>query len=86
MLAVVSAIALAVLQGASIQRLFEVKAVREGPLGELAVILAPLFGLALAIERIVETAFDMFDQATEEVAKLWSAGTEGLGWIQEELH
>ena len=58
----------------------------EGGLGELAVILAPLTALALAIERVIETVFDFFEQSIDEIAKLSSGTEKTLDWFNTELN
>jgi hypothetical protein len=79
------AIAIALAREGRIGWLFEMKPIAEGPLDEIAVALAPILGLALAIERIVETVFELFEQSTEKVAELGSAGLDGLHWLRDEL-
>lgn len=65
--------------------LFKIKAVATSELGELAIILAPLMALALAIERVIETVFDFFEQSMDEVAKLTSGTEKTLKWFNDEL-
>jgi hypothetical protein len=65
--------------------LFAIKQVTTGELGELAIILAPLMALALAIERVIETVFDFFEQSIDEIAKLSSGTEKTLKWFNDEL-
>ena len=65
--------------------LFQTKDFAPADLGDVSIALAPLFALALAIERIIETLFDMFEQSFTEIAKLSSGGKEVLQWFNEEL-
>lgn len=83
--AVVLAIVTALRSGEGLLWLLEIKDTKAEELGDLAKVLAPLLALALAIERLLETVFDLFEQATDEVAKLSSAGEAGLQWFQNEL-
>lgn len=54
-------------------------------IGDVAVLLAPLAALALAIERILETFFDLFEQSMVRVSKLGTASVDGLSLFQREL-
>jgi hypothetical protein len=83
--AVVGSIIAAIAAGKGLIWLFEIKPVEAGELGEIAVALAPLLALALAIERLIETVFDFFEQTVQEVAKIGSAGLDGLTLINQEL-
>jgi hypothetical protein len=56
-----------------------------GTLGDIATVLAPLLALALVIERIIETVFDLFEQFNADIAKLGTAGEKGLQWLTREL-
>ena len=71
--------------GKGLSWLFEIKAIEGRVIDDVAIVLAPLLALALAIERIIETFFDLFEQSTEDVAKLTTAGEGGLKWLREEL-
>lgn len=82
---VVIAVVFALISGEGISWLFVSKSVSSGELGDITGVLAPILALALAIERIVETVFDLIEQATDEVAKLGSGGLDGLKWFQQEL-
>jgi len=53
---------------------------------DVGVALAPLLALALAIERVIETVFDLFERATEQVAQLGTAGETGYQWIMGEYN
>jgi hypothetical protein len=83
--AVAGSIIAAIATGKGLIWLFEIKTVKAGELGEIAVALAPLLALALAIERLIETVFDFFEQTVQEVAKIGSAGIDGLTLINQEL-
>lgn len=52
--------------------------------GDIAVVLAPLVAVSLAIERLLETAFDWFEQATRCTAEVLAAPRETLDWIGRE--
>lgn len=52
--------------------------------GDIAVVLAPLVAVSLAIERLLETAFDWFEQATRCTAEVLAAPREALDWIGRE--
>ncbi len=52
--------------------------------GDIAVVLAPLVAVSLAIERLLETAFDWFEQATRCTAEILAAPRETLDWIGRE--
>jgi hypothetical protein len=52
--------------------------------GDIAVVLAPLVAISLAIERLLETAFDWFEQATRCTAEVLAAPRETLDWIGRE--
>lgn len=50
---------------------------------DIAVSLGPILALALAIERLIETIFDMFESNIEQVAKYTAAGKKGLEYIRD---
>lgn len=52
--------------------------------GDIAVVLAPLVAVSLTIERLLETAFDWFEQATRCTAEVLAAPREALDWIGRE--
>lgn len=52
---------------------------------EIAIILAPISALALAIERILETFFDMIEQSVSNVAGLMDHGAEMADLIDKEI-
>ncbi len=55
-----------------------------GPLpGDIGIALGPILALALAIERLIETIFDMFETNIAQVAKYTSAGEKGLKYIDD---
>ena len=62
-IAIAAAIGISLSQPERLGWLFMVKEVQTGELGEVAVVLAPLLALALAIERLIETIFDLFEQS-----------------------
>lgn len=82
--AIILAIALALTKEEGIVWLFYMKDVQGGVLGDVAVALAPFAALALAIERLLETVFDLFEQTVADVAELGSAGLHGLEWFNKE--
>lgn len=50
---------------------------------DIGVALGPLLALALTIERLIETIFDMFETNIKQIAKYTAAGHDGLKYIQE---
>lgn len=50
---------------------------------DIALALGPILALALAIERLIETIFDMFETNVREIAKKTAAGAKGLDYIQQ---
>ena len=52
--------------------------------GDLATVLGPLLAVSIAIERLLETAFDSFEQSSRAVADVLSAPKETLDWIGNE--
>ncbi len=52
--------------------------------GDVAVVLAPLVAVSVAIERLLETAFDWFEQTTRCTAEILAAPRETLDWIGRE--
>jgi hypothetical protein len=66
--------------------LFEYKAARNfGPIEDVAKVLAPITALALAIERVIETIFDIFEQSIYQVSKLGSGTVSAFQWLNVEL-
>ncbi len=55
------------------------------PLGDIALVLAPLMALALAIERLIETVFDLLEESLSEVANLGSVTQQGLKNLEDGL-
>ena len=53
--------------------------------GDFASVLAPLLAVSVAIERLIETAFDWFEQSTRAVADVLATPREQLDWIGQEL-
>ena len=52
--------------------------------GDYATVLAPLVAISVAIERLLETVFDWFEQATRSAAEVLAAPREALDWIGRE--
>jgi len=79
-------VATAYLYGQDINWLFTSKTVAADiEIVDVAVLLAPLAALALAIERMLETFFDLFEQSMVRVSKLGTATVDGLSLFQREL-
>ena len=51
---------------------------------DIATILAPLTALALAIERIIETIFDLIEQSAGSMARLIGESKDAVSWVEEE--
>jgi len=52
--------------------------------GDYATVLAPLVAISVAIERLLETVFDWFEQSTRSAAEVLAAPREALDWIGRE--
>lgn len=52
--------------------------------GDYATVLAPLIAISVAIERLLETVFDWFEQSTRSAAEVLAAPREALDWIGRE--
>lgn len=52
--------------------------------GNLSDILAPLLAVSVAIERLLETAFDAFEQSTRSAADILKTPAQALDWIGRE--
>lgn len=52
--------------------------------GDFATVLAPLLAISVAIERLLETAFNWFEQSSRAVADVLVAPKEALDWIGKE--
>lgn len=52
--------------------------------GDYSTILAPLLAISVAIERLLETAFNWFEQSSRAVADVLVAPKETLDWIGRE--
>ena len=52
--------------------------------GEFAIVLAPLVAVSVAIERLLETVFDWFEQSTRSAAEVLAAPRDMLDWIGRE--
>ncbi|MDH7488782.1 MAG: hypothetical protein QHH80_04675 [Anaerolineae bacterium] len=55
-----------------------------GVAGDIAVVLGPLLAVSVAVERLLETAFDAFEQSARAVADVLAAPKEALDWIGRE--
>ncbi len=55
-----------------------------GPEADLTVILGPLVAVAIAIERLIEAAFDWYERSATAVADVLVKPREALNWIEEE--
>lgn len=53
-------------------------------LGDFATVLAPLLAISVAIERLLETAFNWYEQSLRTVADILVAPREALDWIGRE--
>ncbi len=56
----------------------------EGGGGDFYTVLAPLLAISVAIERLLETAFNWIEQSSLAVADILVAPRETLGWIERE--
>jgi hypothetical protein len=66
--------------------LFQVKQpAGSGLIEDVGKVLAPLLALALAIERVIETIFDLFEQSIDNVADLGSGTSKAVDWLNQEL-
>ena len=52
--------------------------------GDIAVVLGPLLAVSVAVERLLETAFDAFEQSARAVADVLAAPKDTLDWIGRE--
>jgi hypothetical protein len=52
--------------------------------GEFVTILAPFLAISVAIERLLETAFNWFEQSSRAVADVLVAPREALDWVGQE--
>jgi uncharacterized integral membrane protein len=52
--------------------------------GDIAVVLGPLLAVSVAVERLLETAFDAFEQSVRAVADVLAAPKDTLDWIGRE--
>jgi len=53
--------------------------------GEISSVLAPLLAVAVAIERLLETVFDWYEQSVIAVSDIVGKVREPVDWIQKEL-
>jgi hypothetical protein len=81
----VSAVMIALRQPEGLAWLFASKPlVTPGSLPEdIGKALGPILALALAIERLVETIFNIFENNVKQVAKYGSAGATGLNYLEQ---
>lgn len=80
---IVLALAKAFPQESGILWLFEVPELPQ-TVGEFATILTPLLAISVAIERLLETAFNWYEQTSIAVADILVAPRETLDWVQKE--
>ena len=52
--------------------------------GDFATILAPFLAISVAIERLLETAFNWFEQSSRAIADILVAPKEALDWVGRE--
>lgn len=52
--------------------------------GDIATVLGPLLAVSVAVERLLETAFEAFEQSARAVADVLAAPKEALDWIGRE--
>ena len=81
---VILAVAKALLGKNSIFWLFEVPPLGPKGVADFATILTPLLAISVAIERLLETAFNWFEQTSLAVADVLVAPKETLDWIGRE--
>ena len=81
---VILAVAKALLGKNSIFWLFEVPPLIPRAAGDFATILTSLLAISVAIERLLETAFNWFEQTSLAVADVLVAPKETLDWIGRE--
>lgn len=55
-----------------------------GVAGDIATVLGPLLAVSVAVERLLETAFDAFEQSARAVADVLATPKEALDWIGRE--
>mgnify|MGYP001058509311 CR=1 FL=1 len=84
LIALATAIVRALAQGDGLLWLLSIPELPE-EVGEIATILAPLLAVAVAIERLLETAFDWYEQSIRAVSDVVSSARQPLDWIEEEL-
>jgi len=63
--------------------LFSIPAVPK-EVGDIAMVLGPLLAVSVAVERLLETAFDAFEQSVRAVADVLAAPKDTLDWIGRE--
>lgn len=78
------AIGRAVFEKNSVFWLFEVPTAMPKEVGDFATVLAPLLAVSVAIERLMETAFNWFEQSSRAVADILVAPRETLDWVGKE--
>jgi len=81
---VVLAIVKVLLEGNTLFWLFKVPPSDLKEIADFTTVLAPLLAISVAIERLLETAFNWFEQSSLAVADVLVAPKEALDWIGQE--
>lgn len=84
LVAVILAVARALPEDGAIFWLFQVPPSTPQAVGDFATMLAPFLAIAVAIERLLETVFNWFEQSSRAVADVLVAPRETLDWIGRE--
>ena len=80
---VVLAISRALTESTGLFWLFQVPSVPQ-TVSDFATVLAPLLAISVAIERLLETAFNWYEQTSQAVADILVAPREALDWVGKE--
>ena len=80
---VVLAIARAIPEKTGLFWLFQIPELPQ-EVGDFATVLAPFLAISVAIERLLETAFNWFEQSSRAVADILIAPKETLDWVARE--
>ncbi len=83
-IALVTALVRAMSGGHGLGWLFEIPQAAQ-VVGDYASVLAPLLAVSVAIERLLETAFDWYEQSVQTVADVLAGPRAGLDWVRKEL-